>query len=772
MYRKTFCAAKNMIFSVFKGVRLNEIIMLASGLLLGGATLFDEICIFGVAVSNSYLKKGFRSFCVLLPMLGYILSGDFFKIKYVISCIALCILRETLSKADKLSKYDFASCFVYPVCALCAFFAEYGSIYDLFIIVIECVALFYFTRFYDVFLGYFSSKGLRRTVKQNELCAIVLVCTICLTRASGIELPFGINPAGVISIFIIMFCAFSFPLGITAVSGIILGTAVSVANPECIYCIGSYSVSALFGGLSKKYGKWGIVSSFIIANAVVTFYVNGSQKVLINLFDVIVAAIIFALCPKSGLLTAKENLMLLMASEKTREAKRLGIIKDFTYKKMSKLSSAFKGLAESLKSESCKKLILPDEEKMLIQNVAERVCKRCKNCGFCWGENQKQTFDIIKNLFGAVQRRGWAENYDLPSGFKNMCYISNTLVLEVNKVYELYRVNMVWERKLAENKLIMGRQLSEVGRLVSHLASELTENFEFETSTENNIIMILDELGIKVKEVIVLPEKERIKVYVAVKDCTNPKAVQKTTLAVVQKVTGKKMRVQEDVVKDGVCMISFSEKENFQVSTGVSRVRPENERVSGDSYAIITPGDGKTIIALSDGMGTGEKAATESTDAINLLEKLLNAGIEKEAAVRLINSVLILKAYDESFATLDMLVFDMYSGEGEFIKTGGVASYIKRGENVATINAGSLPAGIISTCDAKSQRVSLKQGDIIVIVSDGVTDAFRGEKAIPEILKSVETYDMKSLADYIMEQAIRKIIRPLDDMTVICALIE
>jgi hypothetical protein len=38
------------------------------------------------------------------------------------------------------------------------------------------------------------------------------------------------------------------------------------------------------------------------------------------------------------------------------------------------------------------------------------------------------------------------------------------------------------------------------------------------------------------------------------------------------------------------------------VSTGVSRVRPENERVSGDSYAIITPGDGKTIIALSDGM--------------------------------------------------------------------------------------------------------------------------------------------------------------------------
>ena len=772
MYQKTVYTIKNKILLAFKSIRLNEIIMLATGFFLGGATLFEEIAVFGVAVSLSYLKKGFRSFCILLPVLGYALSGDVFKLKYVAVCIALCLLREILHKTDKLSKFGFVSQFIYPVCALVTAFAEYGSIYDIFIIAIESIVLHYFVKFYDVFLNYFSSKGLRRTVKQSELCAIVFVCAICLTWTSGLELPFGINPAGVISVFIIMFCALEFPLGVTAVAGIILGTAVSVANPSCIYCIGSYSVSALFGGLSKRYGKWGIAFSFIIANAAVTFYVNGSEEVLINLFDVLVSAVIFAFCPKSGLNAAKENLMLLMASEKTREAKRLGIIKEFTYKKMSRLSSAFKGLAESLKSETGKKLIMPDEEKMLVQNVAERVCKRCKNCNLCWGENQHQTYEIIKNLFCAVQRRGWAENYDLPTGFKNMCFASNTLVLEANKVYELYRVNMVWEKKLAENKLIMSRQLSEVGGLVSSLASELKENFGFETGIENNIIMILDELGIKVKEVVAVPEKQRLKVFVAVKDCDNARFQEKTVLAVVEKVTGKKMSVTVDGVKDGVCMASFYERENYSVSTGISRVRPENERVSGDSYAIITPGDGKMVIALSDGMGTGEKAATESREAINLLEKLLNAGIEKEAAIKLINSVLILKAYDESFATLDMLVFDMYSGEGEFIKTGGVASYIKRGNSVITINAGSLPAGIISTCDAKSHKLALRRGDIIVILSDGVTDAFRNEKIIPEILKTFETEDMKKLSDVIMEQAIRKVIRPHDDMTVICARVQ
>ena len=772
MYQKTRFNIKSKIVAIIKGIRFNEIIMLATGFLLGGATLFEQISVFGVGCAISYLKKGFRSFCVFLPVLGYILSGDAFKLKYAVSCVILCILREILHKTNKLSKFDSLAQLVYPVCAISVFFTEYGSVYEAFIIGIECVILHYFAKFYDVFLNYFSSKGLRRTVKQRELCAIVLVCVICLTWTSGLQLPLGINPAGVISIFIIMFCALEFSLGVTAISGIILGTAVSVANPACIYCIGSYSVSALFGGLSKKYGKSGIVFSFIIANAVVTFYVNGSQEVLINLFDVLVAALIFALCPKCGLVAAKENLMLLMASEKTREAKRVGIVKEFTYKKMAKLSSAFKGLAETLKSETGKKLVLPDEEKMLIQNVAERVCKRCKNCEFCWGENQTQTFEIIKNLFCAVQRRGWAEAYDLPTGFKNMCFSANALVLETNKVYELYRVNMVWEKKLAENKLIMSRQLNEVGGLVNNLASELKENFDFERGIETNIITLLDELGVKVKEVVAVPEKQRLKIYVAIKDCDNQKVCEKTVGAVVQKVTGKRMRMEVEDTKDGIFTAVCCEKEKYSVVTGISRVRPENEKVSGDSYAIITPGDGKMVIALSDGMGTGEKAARESKEAVNLLGKLLNAGIEKEAAIKLINSVLILKAYDESFATLDMLVFDMFSGEGEFIKTGGVASYVKRGNDIITINAGSLPAGIISTCDAKSHKLTLKEGDIIVIISDGVTDALRDEKIIPHILKMSETTDMKCLADCIMEQAVRKIIRPHDDMTVICARVQ
>jgi len=774
MYQRAVLHIKNKIFSFLKGIRVNEVIMLVTGFLLGAANIFEGVAVFGVACVISYIKKGLRSLCCLLPVLGYLISYQgIFKIKYILSCVCLCVLREVLQKFDKSKFFSVAAWGVYPVCAAIEFMVMGISIYDIFLLVIESVVLYYFTLFYDRFINYFSSKSLRRTIKHSELCALILVAVICMTAGGRIELPFGINPVGVISVFIIMFCALEFSLGVTAVSGIILGIASSVANENMMFCIGSYSVSALFGGLSKKYGKAGIVFSFIIANALVTFYVNGSEEVLINLFDVLVASLVFSLYPKEGFGTVRDNLMLLMASEKTREARRLGMIKEFSYKRMSKLSSAFAGLANSLKLGESKKLKPREETKMLAQNVAERVCKRCKNCGHCWGKNQAVTFGVLTNLISAVERRGWAESYDLPTAFKNMCYNCQAIVLETNKVYELYRVNMVWENKLSENKAIISQQLNSMSEIVKDLAVELKDSFGFETSMEKDIIMILDELGIKIKEVAVIPDKNnRYRVLVTVKDCEGDTACEKIMLTAVEKVVGRKMKVNRKKCEGGTCAVQYSEKENFSVSTGVSRIRPETENVSGDSYAVITPGDGKTIVALSDGMGVGEKAAEESHITINLLDKLLSAGIEREAAIKLINSVLILKAYDESFATLDMLVFDMYTGVGEFIKTGGVASYIKRGGSVITVNSGSLPTGIISTCDASTYKVTLKREDIIVILSDGVTDAFRDDSIIVNALRNSDTTNMKELADLIIGKATEKLGAPRDDMTVICSLIQ
>ena len=157
----------------------------------------------------------------------------------------------------------------------------------------------------------------------------------------------------------------------------------------------------------------------------------------------------------------------------------------------------------------------------------------------------------------------------------------------------------------------------------------------------------------------------------------------------------------------------------------------------------------------------------ESKDTVNILEKLLSAGIEKNVAIRLVNSVLILKSFDESFATIDMMIFDLYTGEGEFIKTGGVSSYVLRKNAVTEICSGSLPAGIITEAHSCSYKTEFKDGDIVLILSDGITDISSDDTWIKETLKLCAEMTAKETADTIMENACKKIEECRDDMTVI-----
>ena len=83
------------------------------------------------------------------------------------------------------------------------------------------------------------------------------------------------------------------------------------------------------------------------------------------------------------------------------------------------------------------------------------------------------------------------------------------------------------------------------------------------------------------------------------------------------------------------------------------------------------------MLALSDGMGSGLRAAKESKTTINLLENFFEAGFNKEIALKTINSILMLRSSDEMFSTIDLTIFDKYSGEAEFIKIGAVSTFIK-----------------------------------------------------------------------------------------------
>ncbi|HSH34626.1 SpoIIE family protein phosphatase, partial [Schnuerera sp.] len=161
------------------------------------------------------------------------------------------------------------------------------------------------------------------------------------------------------------------------------------------------------------------------------------------------------------------------------------------------------------------------------------------------------------------------------------------------------------------------------------------------------------------------------------------------------------------------------------------------------------------FVALSDGMGVGKKANNESSIAIKLLEKFLEAKFDKELALKTINSILMLKSNDELFTTFDISLIDLYSGKLQIIKTGAPATFIRKKDRVHIVNSQSLPVGILKDVDFNVYEEYLEDGDIIIMMSDGILEANEStdnvEKWMKDVIVNINSMNPKKIADEIMK---------------------
>ncbi|MEW5784327.1 MAG: SpoIIE family protein phosphatase [Bacillota bacterium] len=206
----------------------------------------------------------------------------------------------------------------------------------------------------------------------------------------------------------------------------------------------------------------------------------------------------------------------------------------------------------------------------------------------------------------------------------------------------------------------------------------------------------------------------------------------------------------------------------FHLELGVAQRAGRGQNVCGDCYSLLDFGIREQVIILSDGMGNGPRAATESKATATMLERLLEAGFRKEVVLRSVNSLLQLRSGDEIFATVDMALIDLLEGEVELLKIGAAPSFLKRGKEVFKIGASSLPLGILAHVEMESFCEKLHPDDLLVMVTDGVCDP-DGEIAwLPSFLKKMENSPPQIVADRILEETARRSGSPLrDDLTVV-----
>lgn len=345
------------------------------------------------------------------------------------------------------------------------------------------------------------------------------------------------------------------------------------------------------------------------------------------------------------------------------------------------------------------------------------------------------------------------------------------------------RQDYLWQRKLQENQELLAEHLKETAHIMAEVAKETCLYRPLGERRFKQMSRILRESGISLKNFFEMEHEDgHTEISLTMRYMGNKymKLGESEQISVddVADFISVAMNVRLCAAKNSPMYLTrnyntyyFQEEPTYHLLTGVAKAVKETEKISGDNYSFYEAETGKMMILLSDGMGSGEKACEDSRRVIEIMESFLTAGFRTESAIQMINGALSAAGSEQNMSTLDLCDINLYTGECEFVKVGAVCTYIKRGNLVDRLSAQNLPLGVFGQIEVESINRTLQNGDYVIMLSDGITDALSqglGEEVLPEIIGRMDYASPGEIANQILAYCIKQSNGQIrDDMTVL-----
>lgn len=347
----------------------------------------------------------------------------------------------------------------------------------------------------------------------------------------------------------------------------------------------------------------------------------------------------------------------------------------------------------------------------------------------------------------------------------------NAYINKMSSNGELVVENMIIAKEKMENKRLISMYLKETGNIIKTLAKETGGVINIDIKKEEKIGCLLDEMKLKCMDVMIINDKGREKVMVKMKSRGSGIVKLSQVEKCISRVMNKKYvaGIDKKYVENKMATYTFVPDTNYFVMHGIAR-KTLSENGSGDNFSCINLDNGQTLLSISDGMGSGDKANWESSQVVELIEEFSQCGYSEELTLTLINNLFISKG-DMSPATVDMSIIDKHSGICDIVKSGAATTYVKREGWVEAIKSTSLPIGVVGNVDVETTKKKLYDGDFVIMVSDGILESVEEEekdKVISNIILGAEAKKPKELAFEILNKVCEKSGSLVnDDMTVL-----
>lgn len=613
----------------------------------------------------------------------------------------------------------------------------------------------------------------KRAFSIEEVIGASLMIAIAVGGIGDFNVA-GFSIRNILSILIVMVLGWKNGMLIGTTSGVTIGVTLGVITNSEPIMIAAYAISGMIAGILNRFGKIGVVVGFALGNILLAYVANGYTVELIHFKEILIASIGLLFVPKTLQIdieefTGKSKLLPSMSDRALNKSKEVAESLNNVSNAINEMATTYRGQDDLDAVE--KDNISSDENKEIFIGELLNNLEPYKD-NMLYDDIAKADGEIDNEIFELLLEKQEISRKDLLQIFANCnSYIVGAednkiskqlednimqIVRTINVSYKVAKSNFIWKKKEEQTKKNISNQLKNVSNAIKSMAKDIEKDIKAEEKYQAERLEIVDLLRQKEIEVqdIMIKKDNRfiVEIYLT-------RLLENTKLEQIAEILTNILK--EPIVLNAEATVGkkivYLSDDKYIMAIGMAQETKNNSKQSGDSILNIRLKDGKYLVAISDGMGSGKEAKNSSNQTLRLLENLLVSGFDKKASLDLINNALM-NQNKETFATLDIAIIDLYEGNIEFIKSAACPTYIKRNKRVQMIKSNSLPTGILEESKLETFDKDINDGEIVVLCSDGILDSnveYKNKELwIKYLLEDIETTNTQKIANLILEESV------------------
>lgn len=741
-------------------------IYMALGLAMACARVLENGAPFGMAMVACSGAGISGVFALAGAALGYLISGGIeWGIRYIAAAVLVYTISFVFHELEIYKNPYFMPSAAALVMGFTGFLGSFSTavgqiplIAELFL---EIALAFGGTYFFREAL---SSRPCTTETAELRHSVSAMIMAACLLMALARIVIFNTVSIGrVLALVLVMTSAMKGGMLTGAAVGTVLGLAMDVTHQGAPFYTMAYSFSGLLSGVFGKHGRVLFVLSFILSGALAVVCAWNTEVYISALFETFCASVIFMLLPASLLMHIGLILQYMERGNGETGLRR------FVAGRVKNLSEAYSQLFDTVR----RNITEPYNDENIARiydRAADEICVQCKHKNRCWNAEYVDTLSAMNDATHAMIEHGSLEVKDLPQFFQDKCENLPAFVAAVNGELRGLSYRRQLRSFLSENRNVAWGQYLDIADILGSVANELGNLGGAEPLTERRLLRYLRSLDMDADTSVYRDGSGRLRISIECGRLT-PLTKDEDYLEKLSAVVGVRLCQPYELTEDSSSLILL-EAEPLAVSVGIAALKKRGEKVSGDKGTYFKTDSGVLCVILADGMGCGDDAARDSAQVVAILEKFLRSGVDPAIAMKILNSVLLLRGGDSwGYATVDLMCVDLFSGETCFYKYGAAPSYVKNGRNIKRIKCETLAAGLTVGDGIAPDivRMRLRPGSTAIIATDGVIAGSEDEWIKNLLLKGFD--DMKSLARATLKES-EKLYGANDDMTVVTVRVE